>query len=94
MDTDVATALLGLAERISRLEQTTGVAQRDIPIPCPFCDDINVRVIKITEREPSICVTYIVLCEHCGASGPKVKEEKDAILVWNKFVSHHGKVQP
>ena len=80
-------AINDLSNRVRQLERVTGVADREIPIRCPWCvgRDSEVKV-------KSVAGWFVACCQGCGANGPNMLESKDAIWGWNQFVSHRGKV--
>lgn len=91
-----------LVARIRKLEETTSMANREggrecgtIALPCPFCiaEDENLHVDSFPHPNTRFPSKFAVRCNVCFAQGPQVTYGNDAISAWNKFVSHHGKVQ-
>lgn len=76
-----------LAARIKLVEKTTGVLDREIPVPCPWCNLGEKRIeVKPVEH------WFAVRCLNCGAMGPNMARAQDAIWSWNQFVTHRGTV--
>ena len=48
--------------------------------PCPFCHSTDVGVCHKTIMQLWL---FFVSCSDCGASGPEVKDESDAVSMWN-----------
>lgn len=87
-----------LVARIRKLEETISMANREggmIALPCPFCiaEDKNLYVDSFPHPNTRFPSRFAVRCKVCFAQGPQVTYGNDAIPAWNKFVSHHGKVQ-
>lgn len=76
-----------LEERVKRLEQIAGIACKTIPLSCPFCGE-KAEGIEVKQAG----AWFVATCRGCGGAGPGVSNPQDAIMTWNKFVSHHGKV--
>lgn len=77
-----------ILERLDRLEKMTGIADKFIPLPCPYCgekSDSEIRVEPIDNGG-----WFAAICQRCHASGPHMRNAQDAIWGWNQFVSHRG----
>jgi len=53
--------------------------------PCPFCGLASNKVV--------VCIrtTWYVTCGFCYATGPRAKEQKEAIRLWNKRIGKRTK---
>lgn len=77
-----------ILERLDRLEKMTGIADKFIPLSCPFCIDSEIRVESVDDGG-----WFTAICQRCHASGPHMRNAQDAIWGWNQLVSHRGQFQ-
>ena len=62
-------------------EQSSG--NMPAPLPCPFCQKIEVGGIVTNPGTISDETTYHVTCGHCGAQGPAAGSLLEAVTRWN-----------
>lgn len=50
-------------------------------LKCPFCGNSMTLVAK--DKQDDLPPQFYVVCQICGASGPKTKRKSDAVKNWN-----------
>ena len=53
------------------------------PRACPFCAHITIRTLAMRTRSGHYTYGFAATCEACGATGPTVKDEREALPRWN-----------
>ena len=70
-------------QRFHRQSSGRSIGNMPDPLPCPFCQKIEVGGILTNPGSIPDETTYHVTCGHCGAQGPAAGSLLEAVTRWN-----------